>query len=421
MNPYTLLLAAILLLSGVTDFTRKLAIGSLTFQGVLTIGLGVGTLLLVVARRRLPKAVFMASWLVLFLGIGVLSVYLNRATALISFRDQAQNLLVYGLFVGAMLMSATESHANPIAPPWYLSHGFTRAAQISMAFYGVSLLVGGLGTSVWMSARSFSIFAVIAVAWCLAGWRYKAFPNAGLYAIGLTVLIALSFSRTSTVVALLMFPLAQASPRDPRSWGRVGAWVMAIMLVAYLTFTFVEPIRARFLAKGDNASVGGIQVNTSGRDSIWKAVQDSAAESPWVGKGPGSSGIAVQKVNETVHPHNDYLRLLHDFGGLGLGIWILGYGGLLIQAWRNWFWAEKYDRVTAHIHAAAVLAMLVVAFVMITDNVVVYLFAMAPLGILIGASIGSGSARQKLLRQSQPLAWMEDWAITDDGQPNLTN
>jgi O-antigen ligase len=421
MNPYTLVLAAILLLSSVTDWTRKLAFGSLTLQGVLTIGLGVGTLLLVVARRRLPKAVFMAGWLVLFLCIGVLSVYLNRSTSLISFRDQSQNLLVYALFVGALLMSATESHANPIAPPWYLSHGFMRAAQISMVFYGVSLLVGGLGTSVWMGARSFSIFAVIAVAWCLACWRYKVFPSAGLCAIGLTVLIALSFSRTATVVALLMFPLAQVSPRDPRSWGRVAVWVSAIALVAYLAFTFVEPVRARFVATGDNAKVGGFQVNTSGRDVIWKAVQDSAAESPWVGKGPGSAGIAVQKVNETIHPHNDYLRLLHDFGRLGLGIWILGYGGLLIQAWRNWFWAEKYDRVTAHIHAAAVLAMLVVAFVMITDNVVVYLFAMAPLGILIGASIGSGSARQKLLRQSRPLAWMEDWSMSDDVQPNLTN
>jgi O-antigen ligase len=161
-------------------------------------------------------------------------------------------------------------------------------------------------------------------------------------------------------------------------------------------------------------------VNTSGRDRIWQSVSDSAAESPWFGKGPGSAGIAVNKVNKTIHPHNDYLRLLHDFGKLGLGIWALGYGGLFVQALQNWYWAEKYDRMTAHVHAATVLAMLVVAFVMITDNVVVYLFAMAPLGILLGASIGIASARRKILRQARPLDWMEDWPI-DEAQANSLN
>jgi O-antigen ligase len=421
MNPYSFTLALILLLSSVTDATRRLAVGSLTLQGVLTIVLGVGTLVLVLARRRVPQAIYMASWLILFLGIGAISVYVNRETSMIGFRDQAQNLLVYALFVWMILLSATESHANPLMPPWYLSDGFTRAAQISMAFYGTSLLVGGLGTGIWMGARSFAIFAVIAMAWCLAGWRYRAFPTAGWCAIGLTVLIALSFSRTATVASLLLFPLAQVSPRDPRSWLRVVVWMGLIALVAYLAFTFVEPIRARFTAVGDNATVGGVQINTSGRDRIWQSVSDSASEAPWFGKGPGSAGIAVQKVNATIHPHNDYLRLLHDFGRLGLGIWVLGFGGIFVQAWCNWFWAEKHDRMTAHIHAATVLAMLVVAFVMITDNVVVYLFAMSPLGILMGASIGMGAARRKLVRQARPLAWMADEGMGADVQTGSIN
>jgi O-antigen ligase len=420
MNPYSLALAVILLLSSVTDWTRRLAVGSLTLQGVLTIVLGTGLLGLIFLRRRLPKAIYMASCLVLFLCIGAISVYLNKDISQIGFRDQAQNLLVYAIFVWTILLSSIEAYANPVMPPWYLTDGFTRATQITMAFYGTSLLFGGFGTGIWMGARSFAIFAVIAVAWCLACWRYKVFPNAGLYAAGLVLLIAFSYSRTATVAALLLFPLAQISPRDPRSWWRMGLWVGLIALIAYLSFTYIEPVRARFTEQGDNATVGGIRVNTSGRDRIWQSVNDSASESPWVGKGPGSAGIAVQKVNETIHPHNDYLRLLHDFGKLGLGIWALGYGGLFVQALSNWFWAEKHDRITAHIHAAAVLAMVVVAFVMITDNVVVYLFAMAPLGILIGASVGIASARRKILRQARPLTWMED--LPHEGvQPNLIN
>jgi O-antigen ligase len=402
MNFYSFALAAILILSSVTDFTRRLAVGSLTLQGVLTIVLGTGLLGLILMRRRLPKAIYMASWLVVFLCIGAISVYLNKGTALIGFRDQAQNLLVYAIFVWTMLLSAMEAYAQPITPPWYLTDGFTRAAGI------------------WMGARSFAIFAVIAVAWCLACWRYKVFPYAGWYAAGLVLLIAFSYSRTATVAGLLLFPLAQISPRDPRGWGRVGVWMGLIGLIAYLSFTYIEPVRSRFTEQGDNATVGGVRMNTSGRDRIWQSVSDSAAESPWFGKGPGSAGIAVQKVNATVHPHNDYLRLLHDFGKLGLGLWAVGYGGLFVQALQNWYWAEQSDRMTAHVHAAAVLAMAVVAFVMITDNVVVYLFAMAPLGILVGTSIGIASARRKILRQAKPLEWMEDWSI-DEVQVNPLN
>ncbi len=415
MNPYTLLLATVILLSSVTDLIRRVAVGSLTMQGVLTIGLGTISFFLVLSRRRLPKSTFVIGALVLFLAIGILSCYLNLATAMIPLRDQTQGLLVYVGFVGLMLLSAIEANAAPIMPPWYITDGFTRAAQICVSVYGVSLLVGGFGTNVWMAARSFSIFALFAVSWCLAGWRYRVFPKAGFWALLIPVVIACSYSRTATIVALVLFPLAQISPRDSRSWLRVIGWVGVIGLIAYLTFTYVEPIRNRFTEKGDNAQVGGIQVNTSGRDRIWGAVTISALESPVFGKGPGSVLLPVVKVSDSTHPHNDYLRLLHDFGWVGLGFWLVGYVGIMVQTWRNWAWAEQYDRVSAHLHQATLLVMVAMAIVMITDNMVVYQFVMAPLGILIGASIGMAGARRKLLRQSRPLVWMEDWSITGSG------
>ncbi len=39
-----------------------------------------------------------------------------------------------------------------------------------------------------------------------------------------------------------------------------------------------------------------------------------------------------------------------------------------------------------------------VAIAMISDNVIVYMFVMAPLGILVGASLGSGSRRKKVIK-----------------------
>jgi O-antigen ligase len=409
MRPYPILISFVLILSGVTDMLRRISVGPLTFQGVMTIVLGVGATALVIARGKLPKYAVTTVGLVIFLAIGIISCYVNLSTSLISFKDQTQGLLVYALFVGMLLLSAGEAYASPVEPPWYITTGFTRSAQLAMALYGLGIALGGPGSALVMGPRSFAIYAIVAAGWLLACWKHKTFPAAGLLSLGLTALVAFSFSRTATVICLLLFPLSQISPRNPKSWLRVGGTMGLIALIAYLTFTYVEPIRNRFTDVGDSGSIGAVKVNTSGRDRIWESVGISAAESPLVGKGPGSVAIPVIKANSSAngHPHNDYLRLLHDFGWIGLGLWLVSYGAILVQAWNNWSWSEKFDPISAHVHEASVLALLAVAFMMVTDNVVVYQFAMAPLGILVGASIGLGQARRKLVRQIKPLAWMD--------------
>ncbi|NJK53405.1 MAG: O-antigen ligase family protein [Leptolyngbyaceae cyanobacterium SU_3_3] len=153
-----------------------------------------------------------------------------------------------------------------------------------------------------------------------------------------------------------------------------------------------------------------MRVNTSGRETIWEAVQSSIDDSPLIGKGPGSVAVPVNAVNKTAngHPHNDYLRLMHDYGYIGLGLWLCGYGSLLVATLRNWLWADRNDRSTAHIHLAALLALVGVALAMLTDNLVIYIFAMAPLGVLVGASIGAGSLRRKMLAKQRQEAYFQD-------------
>jgi O-antigen ligase len=50
---------------------------------------------------------------------------------------------------------------------------------------------------------------------------------------------------------------------------------------------------------------------------------------------------------------------------------------------------------------------------MLTDNIVVYIFAMAPLGILVGASIGVGSMRRNYLAATDSAMYYDmdndDW------------
>jgi O-antigen ligase len=412
MNPYTIALSLMLLVSALTDLVRRFSFGSISALGVLTIVAGVGSFVLVILRAKIPKAAMAATSLVLFLVLGVFSLYLNSATAVISVVGGMQNLLTYGAFVGLLILSAIETSRSPYLP-WYVSDGFTRIAQISGTIYGVSLLIDGFGTSLLMGARSFALFAIIAVAWCLAMWRYRS-PGAAVWALLLSVLVAASFSRTAMIATLVLYPLSRFSPHKAEGWLKMMVWVGMMTLIAYLAFTFVEPIRERFTDTGDSGQLGGLRVNTSGRETIWEAVQASIDDSPLIGKGPGSVAVPVNAVNKTAngHPHNDYLRLMHDYGYIGLGLWLCGYGSLLVATLRNWLWADRYDRSTAHIHLAALLALVGVALAMLIDNLVIYIFAMAPLGVLVGASIGVGSLRRKMLAEQRQEAYLqsqEEW------------
>ncbi len=395
-NLREILLTIILLLSALTDCVRRLSLGPVTALAGVTIIACLGSVLLLVFSSRIPKRLAgIALMYLAFLGWGIYSLIANMASSELSFQLSIQNLLTYGAFVGMLLLSACETIENPY-PSWYIRHGFMVAAGTAAGLYTLSLLVNGPGTGLIMSARAFSAFVVVMLPFCLAAWRYNV-PHGRTIAIVLTICVALSFSRTATVIALILYPLSRFSPHKPEGWLRLVAWIMGIVLVAYLSFTYVQPIRDRFTEKGDSGSIAGVSVNTAGRDRMWEAVQISTTKSPILGQGPGSVAIPIGLVNQTAggHPHNDYLRLSHDFGYVGCVLWVGGLLLLVTVAFRNWLWADTYDRNMAHYHLGAMLGILAVMQLMLTDNVVVYVFAMGPLGILTGSSISIGALRRR--------------------------
>jgi len=166
--------------------------------------------------------------------------------------------------------------------------------------------------------------------------------------------------------------------------------VALVVGISYLTITHVEPVRERFFAGDIGATVGGTGINVEGRDQMWRTILDSWSESPWIGKGAGSSSEVVENAlgPGVEHPHNDYLRILHDYGVVGLVLWLLALGQLLWAMCRAWLMADRRNTAEAHPHFAALLSLIALAATMVTDNVVAYVFLMAPLGVLVGASLG---------------------------------
>jgi len=307
-----------------------------------------------------------------------------------------QNLLVQFAFLGLVLLASSKSYYSDTFQlfAWKM---LARATWVAVGLYGVGLLLGGLGNNLPIGARSFALFALLGGTWYLAAWRYNS--RRGLWqGIAIVALIGASLSRTALVTALILFPLSQASLKRMATWVRTGLVVALVVGLSYLTVTQVEPVRERFFTGDIGVTVGGTGINVSGRDDIWRDVIASWSRSPWIGKGAGSSSEVVEAAlgPGVTQVHNDYLRILHDYGVIGLSLWLLAMAKVFWALWKAWLAADRSNTVEAHPHLAALLSLVALAGTMVTDNVIIYIFFMAPLGVLVGASLG----RIKSIRQA---------------------
>jgi O-antigen ligase len=378
------------MLSGLVDLPRLIIVGPVSALALLTVAYTGSAGILWIVRPIFVTPAILALWpLVAFLA-WTYSTFLWYAPSVAGL----QNVLVLSVFVGFALLISYESYRTP---------GFAELVRKTVAWavwlaavlYVISLLVSRLGVYLYIGPRSFAMVALLGVACQLGAWR-SGRSGALWQAVLLTVLIGASFSRMALFVALALFPLSRLSLRHFRSWVQMVLLTAIIAFSTYLAVTYIQPLNERFFA-GDRAyEVANVTINTSGRTEIWATVWDSALKAPITGQGAGSSEEVLHETdpNGAQHPHNDYLRLLHDYGLLGLGLWLLGYSSLLWVIGRSFVRANREKDNEAALHLTALLGLTGVALLMITDNTVVYVFVMAPLGALVGASLGRAGHQQ---------------------------
>jgi hypothetical protein len=402
------LVLAIVFMSGSSDLLGGFNSGSVSPMGGVTVLYALCVWFLWLLRPHWsPRYRPVVAPFVALIGWGLVSVVLWYRPTI----DALQNLFVLGAFVGLLLVTARDSG------PGSLVRGRLSAAMgWASALAGVLFLLHPL-SPIGPGLRSFAIFALIGIGWYLAGWRCGS-RRAGWAAVVLLALIAFSLSRTALAVGLFLIPLAWLQLRTLGGWLRLVLASLAALLVLYVAVLHIAPLRSRFFEGDMSLHVFGVGINAEGRVRAWRITWESYREAPLLGHGAGSSEEFInRRIPGLNHPHNDYLRLLHDYGLIGAACWGLGYLALLRLTWRGWLEAEARDDLEAgRLHLAAFLALSAVALVMLTDNAIVYIFVMAPLGVLAGASLGAlaaqperDPAREPVLRQParadrQPMA-----------------
>jgi hypothetical protein len=389
---------------GTVNLMQCVELGGTTGLGIWTTIVGAGVWCLWLVRPYYPRELSRVLLpLITFSAYAALSLIWGGVDV-----KALQNLSVSLGFTGFVLMAARESERRP-AFAFALQKALDGASIIAGVLYSITFLLFGQGSDaivghrMFFAARPFALFAAVAVARQLARWQagdWKGF----VVGVWLVVLVFLSQSRLAMVACLVQFPLAMCCRGDFKSIAR--ALVMTVLAAFALgaSIFFSKSMYDRFFAYDAKIAVGGVMINASGRTKMWEALlEDLRGGAVYFGRGAGAAGRLIDRYFPDLgHPHNDFLRLLYDFGAVGLGWWALFLiivlftmiGGVrrctaqYIGPTPDHVRTVSSDHPDLPVHLAPILSLVAIIMSMFTDNSISYIFVMAPLGMLIGCSLG---------------------------------
>ncbi|WP_068151806.1 O-antigen ligase family protein [Rhodococcoides corynebacterioides] len=398
--PFTILVGALFLASG--DGLRQFRFGALNGSSIVgllaTFALIVGVLLRLVdngtvsagkRERRLRPfhavPIALVVWLGWSLGITALTGGLSGTIA--------HPITMYiGLVAGMWLTAQRSSVGTPdVLLKWFLG-----ASTILAAIYATQIAQYGFEPDGAITRRAFALTAMVAIAYLSAHWK-KLGVLGRLLILLLGFEIAMSGSRTALLAAAVAFALA-AMARNRGRLRTVFLRSLTGVAVLYALVTYWAPLRDRFL-EGDGGSIGGLQINTSGREYFWGNLLRAYRENPELGGGIGEAERVMVRYTPTINqPHNDYLRILVDTGLVGLALFVIGVALLAYRLWRLAFLDDTDHR---ELHVAALLVLLTFLVAAYTDNPIVYPFVVYPMAAIIGCSLSRMALAQRSKRADQ--------------------
>lgn len=378
-------LIVVLLVASTVDLPLAAKFGDVSLSAILTSGIAAAAWLLWMIQIRFP----LRSLIVVLAGAGFLLWLLITAGVKFPTSLGMQNLVVLFGFIGLILLSMRISLRHPDFSDT-IARCIGVGLVVAVSLFATAKLNQWFGTDFVLSIqgqRLLPLYALIPLSWSLSRWKRGSSAHL-VIAVGILLMILVDLSRMALVVGFVLFVLAQLHSSRRIPWLRLAFWGVLMTVGLLWLITKYEPLRARFFEYDNTLVIGDVAINSMGRTRIWNAVLQSVSSSPFIGHGAGSSAQITQSVAKLDHPHNEYLRLLHDYGGIGLALWLLLIVAILVVIWGLWRRTAHLRTADGTIHQAAFLALVGCSITMMSDNPLSYSFVMFPLAILIGASIG---------------------------------
>ena len=217
------------------------------------------------------------------------------------------------------------------------------------------------------------------------------------YYLLMAILPVIAITRTVMAVVLLSVPLSFAPIRMAR---RVA--IVLVFCVIGIGAFYLPQVQEKMFFSGhgelSDVSLANPDFATSGRSFMWGVVAADALNKPWLGHGTGSSESITYAIADLAYPHNDWLLTFHDYGAVGVVIYLLCNLGML---WHCYISAKKTRNKTIKLFfLAGASSFIPFMMVMFTDNIMVYASYFGNLQyLIIGLAYGAlGCERKKLLK-----------------------
>ena len=200
-------------------------------------------------------------------------------------------------------------------------------------------------------------------------------------------------SRTVTFVVLaVMLPAAAI---HKKRWLQTGIlWVGCLLLL--IIWFISPPVWDRFFPGrpspilfqssgivGEDIQstlpTGFGEIETQGRRNMWAVTWNHAKESLLWGHGSGSASAVVNAAYSNLeHPHNDYLRVFHDGGIIGLALFLMAWLHQTWRSFRHWWAAESRSDPSYRRSYSSLILCLALIMLFVTDNAMMYVFIGIP-------------------------------------------
>lgn len=371
------ILAVFMFLSCLIDLFNFIQIGPLSFTGITTIIYVIIIAIILVANVLNGDQFHSVIWPILIFCIWVtLTVFWGGISV-----TGIQNILAIYALVGSIVVSYQLSRNYHIYAQNLLRF-FKRFLWVPAVIYLISLVIDGIGTNIFIHSRSFAILAAFGCAIYLVPSIYK--RQIPFVPLVLIVLIGLSMSRAAMVCAMVMIVAGYLYYSKKNFWKNFS-FAVVVILAGILVFSQSEILRERF-TEGDTYQVGDVSINLTGRTVIWARTFTSIMDAPLLGQGAGSIQEYLQSTNSFLaHPHNDYLRIWHDYGLFGLCIFLAGILRFIIYGLKNLLSGIPQLEKLSLLYLLLLFSYLAI---MITDNNLIFVYINIPFGILLGTLIG---------------------------------
>ena len=254
-----------------------------------------------------------------------------------------------------------------------LLQGFDRALRLlAVGLWVVVVLKAGIHltlrlpeiTGLAAEVMTASLLATYFIASHVLGRRQDIAWWAGLAAIPV-----IAMTRTGMAVAGLTYPLSFAPLRLSRRLALFG-----IIAVLGLALFSTERIQQKMFFSG-GGTIADIRLDnpdfrTTGRTTMWDVMIPEIEKKPLLGHGTNATEPLVSYLTGgLVHPHNDWLRLLYDYGYFGTLIFIWC---LVIQVLHALARAKCSSGAEKPFFYAGASSFIVFILFMFTDNVILY-------------------------------------------------